>query len=72
MGNEMALSEPKSSSNTFWQKLVLPEEDKRAYPSAPPWDGGYRWFRSTNIIDLQHYRSDTDKERIRAVLLRRI
>ena len=62
--------EPKSGSNPFWQKLVMPEEDKRAYPSAPQWDGGYRWFRSTNVIDLQRYRSPAEKERIRVVLLR--
>jgi hypothetical protein len=60
------------SSNTFWQKLVLPEEDKRMYPSVPSWDGGYRWFRSANIVDLQHYRSPAEKARIRTVLLGRM
>jgi hypothetical protein len=54
----------------LWQKLVMPEEDKRLYPAAPSRDGGYRWFRSANIVDLQHYRSPSEKERIRMVLLR--
>jgi hypothetical protein len=44
-------------------RLIRPEEELRQHP------GGYRWFRSTNIIDLQHYRSPAEKERIRKVLL---
>jgi hypothetical protein len=36
----------------FWQKLILPEEDKDAR-----WGGyGYRWFRSPNVYALEHYR----------------
>jgi hypothetical protein len=61
---------PKPSANAFWQKLVMPEEDRLRYPSAPTWDGGYRWFRSANVIDLQHYRNPVEKERIRVVFLR--
>jgi len=60
---------PKSDSGNLWQRLVMPEEDKRTHPTAPPWDGGFRWFRSANIVDLQQYRSPAEKERIRAVLL---
>ena len=62
-------AELKQSSNAVWQKLVMSEEDRRQYLSAPSWDGGFRWFRSANIIDLQQYRSSTEKERIRVVLL---
>jgi hypothetical protein len=58
-----------SGAITLWQKFIMPEETRRLYPSAPPYDGGYRWFRSRNIVDLQDYRSPTDKERIRRVLL---
>jgi hypothetical protein len=47
----------------------MPEEDRRLYPAARAWDGRYRWFRSRNIIDLQHYRSPAEKERIRVVCL---
>jgi hypothetical protein len=39
----------------FWQRLILPEEDRRLYTSAP-WKGGYRWFRSPNIVPLEKYR----------------
>jgi hypothetical protein len=37
----------------FWQKLVLPIEDRPRYME---WCGGYRWFRSANVICLEHYR----------------
>ena len=36
----------------FWQRLILPEEDRDYL-----WEGyGYRWFRSPNILALEHYR----------------
>jgi hypothetical protein len=55
--------------DTLWQKLVMSEETRRLCPSAPVWDGGYRWFRSRNVVDLQNYRSPIEKQRIRSVLL---
>jgi hypothetical protein len=55
--------------NPVWQKLVMPEEDRRRHPLVPSWTGGFRWFRSANIVDLQQYRSPAEKERIRAVVL---
>jgi len=39
----------------FWQQLTVPEEDRHLHTSAL-WDGGYRWFRSPNIICLEKYR----------------
>jgi len=39
----------------FWQQLTFPEEDRHLHTSAP-WDGGYRWFRSPNVICLEKYR----------------
>ena len=39
----------------FWQRLLLPQEDRDW-----PWDGiGYRWFRSPNVVALEHYRRPT-------------
>ena len=39
---------------TFWQKMVLPEEDRLADTE---WKGvGYRWFRSENVRCVEHYR----------------
>jgi hypothetical protein len=47
----------------------MPEEVRRLYPTAPRWAGGYRWFLSPNVVDLQGYRSASEQERIRRVLL---
>jgi hypothetical protein len=41
----------------FWQALVPPEEDRAEYTTAP-WTGGYRWFRSPNVICLERYRRE--------------
>jgi hypothetical protein len=35
------------------RRLILCEEDRRRLYPAIPWTGGYRWFRSPNIIDLE-------------------
>ena len=46
----------------FWQRLVLPQEDRDWL-----WDGiGYRWFRSPNVVALEHYRRPPDKNRLKA------
>lgn len=36
----------------FYRKLILPEEDK-AEPTPPRC--GFRWFRSDNVVCLEHY-----------------
>jgi hypothetical protein len=41
--------------------MILPEEDRRGQVQ---WDGGFRWFRSANIVDLWNYRSPAEKQRI--------
>jgi len=40
----------------FLQRFTWPEEDRRLYTSAP-WDGGYRWFRSSNVVCIEKYRA---------------
>jgi hypothetical protein len=39
----------------FLRELVIPEEDRAKYTSQP-WSGEYRWFRSPNVVCLEHYR----------------
>ncbi len=39
----------------FLRWLVLPEEDRARY-SIPPSSGGYRWFRSLNVVCLEKAR----------------
>jgi hypothetical protein len=35
----------------FWRKMILPEEDR-----AFEWRGGYRWFRSANVVPIELWR----------------
>jgi hypothetical protein len=39
----------------FLRQCTIPEEDRARYTSAK-WDGGYRWFRSPNVVCLEKYR----------------
>jgi hypothetical protein len=55
-----------AEDENFLRRVVLPEEDRRRY--GVPWSGGYRWFRSPNVIDLWHYRSASQRIQISALL----
>jgi hypothetical protein len=55
------MTHTRTVSDTFWRTVILPEEDRRALPNPPLWNGSYRWFRSANIIDLWGYRDFEDK-----------
>src|SRR5262249_1022636 len=55
----MSLVNPKiiwaEEGDQFWRRITFPEEDRPLHTSKP-WDGGYRWFRSPNIVCLEQYR----------------
>jgi hypothetical protein len=38
------------------RKYMRPEEDLRRYRQRMPWAGEYRYFRSANVVCLEHYR----------------
>jgi len=38
------------------RRIIMPEEDRKIYMPNAPWHGGYRWFRSPNVICLEKYR----------------
>ena len=40
----------------FLRSLIRPEEDRRRLHPELPWRGGYRWFRSANVIPMERYR----------------
>jgi hypothetical protein len=40
--------------DAFWRKLVLPQEDRMRL--GIPWQGGYRWFKSTNVVPIEQGR----------------
>jgi hypothetical protein len=46
-----------SEDEAFLRRFVMPEEDRPLFTSAK-WTetGGYRWFRSPNVVCLEHYR----------------
>jgi hypothetical protein len=38
---------------SLW-KWTFPEEDRYLYTTAS-WQGGYRWFRSTNVVPIEQW-----------------
>ena len=36
----------------FLRLVTFPEEDRHLYTSTP-WSGGFRWFRSPNVIPIE-------------------
>ena len=42
-------------AHAFARTIIPPEEDRARLP-LPPWNGGYRWFRSANVICLEKAR----------------
>jgi len=46
---------PEEANESFLRSITFPEEDRHLFTTAP-WNGGYRWFRSSNIVPIEHYR----------------
>jgi hypothetical protein len=44
----------------FLRRLIFPEEDRHLFTT--PWRAGFRWFRSSNIIDLEKVRQIKSRE----------
>jgi hypothetical protein len=38
------------------RRLIPCEEDRQRRFPTTTWTGGYRWFKSTNVVCLEHYR----------------
>ena len=55
----------------FFRRFVLCEEDRLKRHPTTVWTGGYRWFRSGNVIPIERYRAPEEINRIRTNLLRR-
>ncbi len=53
----MAIShDDEEDDDRLLRRLILCEEDRRRLFPTTTWAGGYRWFKSANIIDLEVYR----------------
>ena len=44
-------------ANSYLRDLIFPEEDRHLFTTAP-WHGGYRWFRSPNVVPIEQWRQD--------------
>ena len=44
----------------LWRRLVLSEEDRLRLFPATTRPGGYRWFRSENVVCIEHFRRSRD------------
>ena len=44
-----------AKEEAFYRRLTLPEDDPRKYPLERP-NRSYRWFRSRNVVPIEHYR----------------
>ena len=45
---------PTEKEEKFFRSIMLPEEDRRRVTSEL-YTGGFRWFRSENVLDLERY-----------------
>ena len=68
---ELVQEGTEEEDEAFLRQLVLPEEDRRRRFPTSVWTGGYRWFRSKNVIPLERYRTSKEIDRIRVNILRR-
>jgi hypothetical protein len=55
------LQECLGEDEEFKRLLVPPEEDRHLLTTAK-WAGGYRWFRSPNVVCLEQYRRRAVKQ----------
>ena len=39
---------------SFLRQVVFPEEDRHLFTTAP-WHGGFRWFRSANVLPIEYW-----------------
>jgi hypothetical protein len=54
--------EPDESNldEAFMRKIVFPEEELRSLTSVS-WNGGFRWFRSANVVPIERARQRKSK-----------
>jgi hypothetical protein len=54
------------TDEAFLRQLVLPEEDRLRLHPTVQWMGGFRWFRSSNVIPIERWkRSEREDARRR-------
>jgi hypothetical protein len=53
--------EPLDDDVAFMRQMTWSEERRRRTYPWKPWNGGYRWFESPNVIDLWPHYSETQR-----------
>ena len=43
-----------SQDESFFRSVVFSEEDRHLFTTAP-WHGGFRWFRSENVVPIEYW-----------------
>jgi hypothetical protein len=44
-----------ADDETFLRQVIIPEEDRHLFTTTP-WSGGFRWFRSSKVMPIEHWR----------------
>lgn len=60
MKTNLTVYQDRDEDKTFLRTLIFPEEDRHLFTTTP-WQGGYRWFRSSNIVPLEQWRQKTGR-----------
>jgi hypothetical protein len=63
--------EPLDEDATIMQQMIWSEEKRRQTYPWKGWNGGYRWFESSNVIDLWPHYTETQRLEIYTRLRRR-
>jgi hypothetical protein len=59
VGDGLLVKRYTKKEEQFFRKMMFPEEERHTFTSQR-WNGGFRWFRSENVICLEHYRKIAD------------
>ena len=56
MGTNQTSLPIEDEDEAFLRRVIFPEKDRHLFTTTP-WRGGYRWFRSPNIIPIEQWRA---------------
>jgi hypothetical protein len=51
--NDMFIDD--EDDEAFLRRIIFPEEDRHLFTTTP-WRGGFRWFRSQNVVPVEQWR----------------
>jgi hypothetical protein len=51
----MQLARKLSEADEMFMREITPAEEDRHLFTSAPWRGGYRWYRSPNVVCLEQY-----------------